>query len=160
MLALTGAKSDCAHHNRCRYRLCPNAHSFGSPFHSCSDRGGAAVWWKSANSTLYFLFAAVLLIAFLALSLRFPPSPAQFALPAALFIVFGMWAAQSAVLHSPHELQRFLNKEPVSYIAEVTAPPEYYPDKIRIPLAILWAIDGPNQDSAGCRSSPDCFERK
>ena len=69
----------------------------------------------------------------------------NFAVPALLFVIFGMWASKAAAPQFPRGLQPFLNGESVSYIAEVSASPEYYPDKIRIPLRLLRAITGDTQ---------------
>ncbi len=68
-----------------------------------------------------------------------------FAIPALLFVIFGVWASKAAAPQFPQGLQPFLNGQSVSYIAEVSASPEYYPDKIRIPLRLLRAITGDGQ---------------
>ncbi len=113
--------------------------------------------------THYFAFAALILIAAMAVALwgcnRFlkgvrPPSsvlrplssvPRGFALPALLFVIFGMWASKAAAPQFPQGLQAFLNGQAATYIAEVSAPPEYYPDKIRTPLRLLRAITAGRQ---------------
>ena len=69
----------------------------------------------------------------------------SFAIPALLFVIFGMWASKATAPQFPRGLQPFLNGQSVSYIAEVSASPEYYPDKIRIPLHLLRAITGDGQ---------------
>jgi competence protein ComEC len=118
--------------------------------------------------THYFAFAAFILIAAMVAALWFRsrnggrktedggPKPfnstnlpihllTSFAVPALLFAVFGMWASKAAAPQFPRGLQPFLNAQSVSYIAEVSASPEYYPDKIRIPLRLLRAITGDGQ---------------
>jgi competence protein ComEC len=108
--------------------------------------------------THYFVFAALILIAAMVISLcwqnrfanwfRLPPSVLRFtnfAVPALLFVVFGMWASKAAAPQFPQGLQPFLNGQSASYIAEVSASPEYYPDNIRIPLRLLRAITGDTQ---------------
>ena len=57
-----------------------------------------------------FLIASVLLIACLAVSLRLSARRPHFAIAAALFGLFGMWAAQSCVLAPPDKLKPFLHK--------------------------------------------------
>ncbi len=69
----------------------------------------------------------------------------SFAVPALLFVIFGIWASKAAAPQFPQGLQAFLNGQTASYIAEVSAPPEYYPDKIRTPLRLLRAITGDRQ---------------
>jgi len=113
--------------------------------------------------THYFAFAAFILIAAMAVALwghnrlfegfrppfsvlRLPSSVLRnFAIPALLFVIFGMWASKAAAPQFPRALQPFLNGQPASYIAEVSASPEYYPDKIRIPLRLIRAITGDGQ---------------
>jgi competence protein ComEC len=108
--------------------------------------------------THYFAIAAFILIAAMVISLcwqnrfanwfRLPPSVLRFtnfAVPALLFAVFGMWASKAAAPQFPQGLQPFLNGQTASYIAEVSASPEYYPDNIRIPLRLLRAITGDTQ---------------
>ncbi|MGA2939137.1 MAG: DNA internalization-related competence protein ComEC/Rec2 [Syntrophobacteraceae bacterium] len=69
----------------------------------------------------------------------------SFAVPALLFVIFGVWASKAAAPQFPRGLQPFLSGQTSSYIAEVSAPPEYYPDKIRTPLRLLRAIAGDRQ---------------
>ncbi|MGD0401350.1 MAG: DNA internalization-related competence protein ComEC/Rec2 [Syntrophobacteraceae bacterium] len=69
----------------------------------------------------------------------------NFAIPALLFVIFGMWASKAAAPQFPRGLQPFLNGQTASYIAEVSGSPEYYPDKIRIPLHLICAITGDGQ---------------
>ncbi len=122
--------------------------------------------------THYFAFAAILLIAAMAATLwfrgrmggwkaeavhPFTHSPihlstyspirlfTNFAIPALLFVIFGMWASKAAAPQFPKGIQPFLNGRTTSYIAEVSASPEYYPDKIRIPLYLICAITGEGQ---------------
>ena len=65
-----------------------------------------------------------------------------FAIPALLFAVFGVWAAESSAPQFPQGLEPFLNGQPATFIAEVSASPEYFPDRTRTPLRLLWAITG------------------
>ena len=119
--------------------------------------------------THYFAFAALILIAAMAAALWFRGRNGgrktedggrgrrsfthslftihlltNFAIPALLFVIFGMWASKAAAPQFPQGLEPFL-KVSRSYIAEVSASPEYYPDKIRIPLRLLRAITGDRQ---------------
>ncbi len=77
--------------------------------------------------------------------LRLTSSIRNFAVPALLFVIFGMWASKASTPQFPQALKPFLNGQPTSYIAEVSASPEYYPDKIRIPLRLICAITGDGQ---------------
>ena len=103
--------------------------------------------------THYFVFAAMLLIAAMVISLclrnRFAnwfhlpssiPRFTSFAIPALLFVIFGMWASKAAAPQFPQGLEPYLNGQPASYVAEVSASAEYYPDKTRTPLRLLRAI--------------------
>ena len=66
--------------------------------------------------------------------------------PPLLFVIFGMWASKAAAPGSfPRARRHYLNGQAASYIAEISASPEYYPDKIRIPLRLLRAITGDRQ---------------
>ena len=69
-----------------------------------------------------------------------------FAIPALLFVIFGMWASKVAAppVQPPPELENLFDR-PCTYVAEISASPEYYPDKLRIPLRLLRAIDGEKQ---------------
>ena len=49
----------------------------------------------------------------------------NFALPALLFAVFGMWASKAATPQFPQGLEQYLNGKPATFIAEVTGSPEY-----------------------------------
>jgi competence protein ComEC len=68
-----------------------------------------------------------------------------FAVPALLFVVFGMWASKAAAPQFPQGLEPFLNGRPATFMAEVSGSPEYYPDKTRTPLRLLRAITGESQ---------------
>ncbi|MGO9532923.1 MAG: DNA internalization-related competence protein ComEC/Rec2 [Syntrophobacteraceae bacterium] len=48
-----------------------------------------------------------------------------FALPALLFIIFGMWSSRIATPQFPQGLEQYLNGKPATFIAEVTGSPEY-----------------------------------
>ncbi len=125
--------------------------------------------------THWFVLAALILIAAMVISLfsrnrfanwfRLPSSVLRsFAIPALLFAVFGMWSSRIAAPQFPQALEQYLNGQPATFIAEVTgspeyirqqaipkivgevpASPEYYPESIRIPLRLLWAITGGRQ---------------
>ncbi len=98
--------------------------------------------------TRYFVFAALILIAAMAATLWFrsrmgersaeavPPSIhspftihyslfTNFAIPALLFAVFGMWASKAAAPQFPQALEPYLNGQRATFIAEVTGSPEY-----------------------------------
>jgi competence protein ComEC len=93
--------------------------------------------------THYFAFAALILIAAMAATLWFrsrsegpkaedvPPSTihyslfTNFAIPALLFVIFGMWASKAAAPQFPQALEQYLNGKPATFIAEVTGSPEY-----------------------------------
>ena len=73
--------------------------------------------------TYYFAFAALMLIAAMVISLwprnrfanwsRLPSSVLRtFAIPALLFVIFGMWASKTATPQFPQALQPFLNGRP------------------------------------------------
>lgn len=70
----------------------------------------------------------------------------NFAVPALLFVIFGMWAGQAAAPPPQPSacLQSFFDHQ-YTYIAEVSAPPEYYPDKVRIPLNLVSVFNGDSQ---------------
>jgi competence protein ComEC len=93
--------------------------------------------------TYYFAIAAFILIAAMVGALR-PLSSAlrSFAIPALLFFVFGIWAAKSAAPQLPHDIEPFLDGRPMTYIAEVSGPTEYFPERTRTSLRLLWAIRG------------------
>ena len=115
--------------------------------------------------THWFALSALILIAAMVVALwpRFvnsfrPPSSVfrsqssalnSFAIPALLFVVFGMWASKTAALQFPKGIEQYLNGQPATFIAEVTGPPEYYPDKIRLSLRLLRAINGDRQTCLG-----------
>lgn len=90
----------------------------------------------------YFASTALILLAAVALCLRCSSRFPQFVLAGLLFSVFGIWAAQTAAprLASPAALQPLLDGQPTAFVARVSAPPEYYPDKVRIPLRLLSAL--------------------
>ncbi|MFZ2447286.1 MAG: DNA internalization-related competence protein ComEC/Rec2 [Syntrophobacteraceae bacterium] len=93
----------------------------------------------------YFALACLALLAASLIFLRFPDRVPGFQVQVLLFLVFGMWAAQAAAPELPHpkRLDPFLGRQLVPYIAEVSAPPEHYPDKVKIPLRINAAlVDG------------------
>lgn len=84
---------------------------------------------------------ASLLLLFLLISLAyFRLKKAQFVLSIVLFAVLGTWAAYSSGPRISSGRQLFPNRQPLSYISEVSAPPEYHPDKIRVPLRLLYAF--------------------
>lgn len=64
-----------------------------------------------------------------------------------LFLVLGMWAASAAApeLPLPERLGPFFDRPMTSYIAEVSAPPDHFPDKVRVPLRIIAALAGGRQ---------------
>ena len=88
----------------------------------------------------YFAFAAMILIAAMAVALwgcnRFlkgvrPPSsvlrplssvPHGFAIPALLFVIFGMWASKAAAPQFPQGLQAFLNGQAATLISPKSRP--------------------------------------
>ena len=91
----------------------------------------------------YFAFAALILIAAMAAALWYRRRVVEFAVSALLFAVFGVWASTASAPQFSRGLLPFLKSgQPGAYIAEVSASPEYYPDKIRIPLRLLWTITG------------------
>ncbi len=62
-----------------------------------------------------------------------------------LFLALGMWAGSQAApqLHGPERILQFMDRPMTVYRTEVSSPPEYYPDKVRIPLRLISAlIDG------------------
>ncbi len=71
--------------------------------------------------THYYALAAVLLTSVMVVTLWFRVRTAQFAIPALLFVVFGVWAAKSVAPRFPQDLEPFLDGRSVSYIAEVSA---------------------------------------
>ncbi len=124
-----------------------------------------------------FAFAALVLISAMAVAL-WPRSRivdgfgfrssvlglTQFAVPALLFAVFGMWASRTAAPQFPQGLEPYLHGQQATFIAEVTrspeyirqrpgwkkvaeipASPEYFPEKIRIPLRLLQAMNADGQ---------------
>ena len=104
-----------------------------------------------------FAIAALILIAAMAAILRssgrsldasrLPPSILRnFALPALLFAVFGMWASKVAAppVQPAPEFESLYDR-PCTFVAEITSSPEYYPDKIRFQLRLQRAIDGERQ---------------
>ena len=107
------------------------------------------------GQTHYYIFASLILIAAIVWSLsppalhssssvlRLPSSVLRsFAVPALLFAVLGMWAAKSAAPQFPHDLEPYLNGRPATYVAEVTGSTEYFPERTRTSLRLLWAIEG------------------
>ena len=68
----------------------------------------------------YFAFAALVLTSAMAVTLWLRVRTAQFAIPALLFAIFGIWAAQSAAPQFPQDLEPFLNGRQVTYVAEVS----------------------------------------
>ncbi len=90
----------------------------------------------------YYALAALFLTSAMLVTLWFRVRTAQFAIPALLFAVFGVWAAQSCAPHFPQDLEPYLNGKPATFIAEVSASPEYFPERTRTPLRLLWAIEG------------------
>jgi competence protein ComEC len=100
--------------------------------------------------TCYYVFASLILIVTMAWNLR-PPSSVlrlpssvfrSFAVPALLFAIFGVWAAQSAAPRPQSDLGPYLEGRAASYIAEVTGATEYFPERTRTSLRLLWAITG------------------
>ncbi|MCE5335214.1 MAG: DUF4131 domain-containing protein, partial [Desulfobacteraceae bacterium] len=91
-----------------------------------------------------FLFAAIALM--LLASLLAPSRICRHSLfcsiAAIAFFVFGMWAARGAA-PDPQQfrsIEPFLDRHAV-FIAEVSAPPDYYPEKTRIPLRLISALE-------------------
>ncbi len=64
----------------------------------------------------------------------------HFTVPALLFLIFGMWASKAATPQFPQGLGPFFNGQPATFTAEAAGSPEYYPDKIRIPVRLLSAV--------------------
>ncbi|MGC9967600.1 MAG: DNA internalization-related competence protein ComEC/Rec2 [Syntrophobacteraceae bacterium] len=89
-----------------------------------------------------FAIAALILTSAMALTLWFRVRTAQFVIPALLFAVFGIWAAKSAAPQIQQDLEPFLNGQSVSYTAEVSGGTEYFPERTRTSLRLLWAIKG------------------
>src|SRR5208337_1799718 len=93
--------------------------------------------------THYFVFAALILVAAMAAILWFrsrmggPKAEAvhpftihyslftHFAIPALLFVVFGMLASKVAAPQFPQALEPYLNGQRATFIATVTGSPEY-----------------------------------
>ncbi|MHC1724449.1 MAG: ComEC/Rec2 family competence protein [Syntrophobacteraceae bacterium] len=84
--------------------------------------------------------AAFILLCISIFPLRLNLGKAQFGLSVLLFVLYGIWAAHSTAIRPPAGLQPFLGLQSVSYVSEVSAPPEYYPDRIRIPLRLFHAL--------------------
>ncbi len=59
-----------------------------------------------------------------------------------LFFVLGMWSALQAApeLPRPERIAQFIDRPMTVYLTEVSSPPEYYPDKVRIPLRLISAL--------------------
>lgn len=91
---------------------------------------------------LYFIPGALLLIPAAYAISRISGRRPYFAAPAILFLACGYLAARSATpdLPFPAALEPFFDRQMTPYIAEVTGPPEQFPDKIRIPLHLVSAI--------------------
>lgn len=92
--------------------------------------------------TACFAAAALLLLAGTLLCLKYPERPLSFSAPAVLFALFGLWAAQAAAppLPFPAPLGPFLDGRATTFVAEVSAPPDYYPGRMRIPLRLVSAL--------------------
>ncbi len=98
--------------------------------------------WYLAVVALALIAASIFMLKF---SARFgsPPSVLEFFIPAFLFFLFGMWGGWAAVpqLPFPQKLAPFFDRQNTAYIAEVSGPPDYYPDRVRIPLLLLAAVE-------------------
>lgn len=66
----------------------------------------------------------------------------SFVVPALLFTMLGLWAAKCAAPQTPKGLEPFLDGRSAVYAAEVTDATEYFPERTRTPLRLLWAIEG------------------
>ena len=60
-------------------------------------------------------------------------------LPSLFFAVLGAWSAalSSPVLPNPQEIAPFFDRPQTLYLAEVRSPPEFYPDKARLPVTLV-----------------------
>jgi competence protein ComEC len=69
----------------------------------------------------------------------------NFAVPLLLFVIFGMWASGAAAPRFPKGLEPYLKGQSATFIAEITGSPEYLPDRIRMSLRLLKAIEDGRQ---------------
>jgi competence protein ComEC len=92
---------------------------------------------------LCFVFAASTLLALSTLCRKPRFKTYQFPVASILFLIFGLWAGHASAppLQPAAGLNDFFDRQ-YTYVAEVSAPPEYYPDKVRIPLRLLSVISG------------------
>lgn len=86
--------------------------------------------------TQYFAFAALILIAAMTAASWFRRRDVQgfcpsskvlrsFAVPALLFVIFGMWASKATAPQFPQALEPHLNGQPATFIAAIAGSPEY-----------------------------------
>ncbi len=75
---------------------------------------------------------------------RPPSSVLDFSIPALLFFLFGIWAGWASAPHMPfpQRLAPFFDRPNTVFVAEVSGPPDYYTDRVRIPLLLLSAVEG------------------
>ncbi len=84
-----------------------------------------------------FALAALSLLALLAFGVKSRSRLTVLAVPAILFLIFGAWAARFQLLPTPLSQEaKSLLEQPATYIAEISAPMEFYPDKVRLPLRL------------------------
>lgn len=87
-----------------------------------------------------FALASLLLLFLLIFLAYFRLRKTQFVFSIVLFALLGTWAAYTAGPQISSGRRLFPDRQPLSYISEVSAPPEYHPDKIRISLRLLYAL--------------------
>ena len=76
----------------------------------------ATLWFRSRIANAFSLHSSFLI--------HHSSFLRSFAVPALLFVIFGMWASKVAALQFPQALQPFLNGQPASDIAEVSPSAE------------------------------------
>lgn len=95
-------------------------------------------WPVYPDGEILSIAACILFAASLA-SLKFRGRTCGFCLSLLLFLVIGMWAGwrSQPELPRPARIEPFLDRPFLSYRAEVSAPPDYYLDKLKIPLRLI-----------------------
>lgn len=111
----------------------------GTPaFHRCPD-------------AVPLVAVAILLIVHFSLAFAANDRLRRFILPLTLFLSLGLLAARSSApcLPSHPRLEPFLGESPTLFIARVIHPPDFTPDKVRLPLLLERAIRGKEEISIG-----------
>lgn len=112
------------------------------------EHNAAPLPWLLAGILIFLLATYLILRKFI----RKPPP--EFLLPAVLFLVCGYVTARGAIptLPFPGQLEPFFQQQMIPYIAEVSAPPEHFPDKTRIPLLVISALVNGNRIPVGTKA--------